>query len=395
MMTAVVMEKHWSFHKMGIDMSAAFDTIKRSTILNLLADAGCSDDDIRLVRYLLSNTKIKIRVNKSFSVVFETTLGSFQGDSLSGCLFTLVLAAALNHLRTLIPFRSNPPIDSHTHMPLEEEYADDVDFLDEELLRLEFVLPVATHVLKEWNLNVNNTKTEFVHCYMAHKDDVDNKNQPIKDNEPWRQTKLLGSYMCSLVDIEKKCILGNIAFNKFKAVWLQGKRIELRRLIQVYEAMVVSVMLYNSSSWSAPKHILKKLDTCHRRHLKSIINVKWPAIITNTKLYEVCNTTCLSDRVKLSRWRMLGHILRNPENSPAALSLSYAVVGSKTHKGRRGAHKMNLLKVIREDLKTTAVNDGSGYHTLDLKNQKDIDYLRELSLDRVKWRETFHCRTVL
>ena len=42
MLTAVVMEKHWSFYKMGIDMSAAFDTIQRSTILDLLHDAGCS-----------------------------------------------------------------------------------------------------------------------------------------------------------------------------------------------------------------------------------------------------------------------------------------------------------------------------------------------------------------
>ena len=67
MLTSVIMEKEWCFHKMGIDMSAAFDTIKRSTILNLLSDAGCSDDDIRLVRFLLSNTVIKIRVNSSYS----------------------------------------------------------------------------------------------------------------------------------------------------------------------------------------------------------------------------------------------------------------------------------------------------------------------------------------
>ena len=81
---------------MGNDMSAAFDTIKRSTILNLLAD-------IRLVRFR-ANTKIRIRVN-TFSVVFETTLGLFQGDSLSGCLFTLVLAAA-EPLQTYHPYRS-------------------------------------------------------------------------------------------------------------------------------------------------------------------------------------------------------------------------------------------------------------------------------------------------
>ena len=282
---------------MGIDMSAAFDTIKRSTILNLLADAGCSDDDIRLVRFLLSNTKIRVRVNNTFSVVFETTLGSFQGDSLSGCLFTLVLAAALNHLRTLIPFRPITPIDPETMMLLEKEYADDVNFLDEEKVRLEFVLHIATHVLKEWSLNVNASKTEFDHFYNALKDEVDEFGKPVKGNEPWRTTKLLRSQLCSRVDIERKCILGNVAFNKFKSVWLQGKRIDLSRLIQVYEAMVVSVMLYNSSSWSATKIFLDKLDVCHRRHLRAILNVKWPAVIKNKKLYEVCNTTPLSERV--------------------------------------------------------------------------------------------------
>ena len=399
MMIAIVMEKHWSFHRMGIDMSAAFDTIKRSTILNLLADAGCSDDDIRLVRFLLSNTKIRVRVNNTFSIVFETTLGSFQGDSLSGCLFTLVLAAALNHLRTLIPFRPITPIDPDTMMPLEKEYADDVNFLDEEKVRLEFVLPIATHVLKEWNLNVNASKTEFDHFYKALKDEVDEFGKPVKGNEPWRTTKLLGSQLCSRVDIERKCILGNIAFSKFKSVWLQGKRIDLSRLIQVYEAMVVSVMLYNSSSWSATKIFLDKLDVCHRRHLRAILNVKWPAVIKNKKLYEVCNTTPLSERVRLSRWRMLGHILRSPENSPASLALHYAVVGHKVQKikGRRGAHEMNLLKVIRKDLEVTAVydEDDKEYRLLSLKDGYDLNYLKDLARDRKKWKEAFYSRTVL
>ena len=106
--------------------------------------------------------------------------------------------------------------------------------------------------------------------------------------------------------------LGNVAFSKFKSVWLQSKRIDLSRLIQVYEAMVVSVMLYNSVSWSATKVFLDKLDVCHRRHIRAILNVKWPAVIKNKKLYEVCKTTPLSERVRLSRWCLFGRILRNP-----------------------------------------------------------------------------------
>lgn len=66
-------------------------------------------------------------------------------------------------------------------------------------------------------------------------------------------------------------------------------------------------------------------------------------------------------------------------------------------KGRRGAHKMNLLKVIRKDLSVRGVDDedGRGYHLLHMRNQKDIDYLRALAEKREKWREVYFCRTVL
>ena len=90
MLISVVMRKNWSFCKLGIDMSRAFDTVKRDVIIKVLKDAGASEDDVRILQYLLSNTKLRVRVNSTFSEVFETLLGAFQGDSLSGKLFTLI-----------------------------------------------------------------------------------------------------------------------------------------------------------------------------------------------------------------------------------------------------------------------------------------------------------------
>ena len=63
MLISVALRKQFEFHKMGIDMSSAFDTIKRSTILRLLEDAGCSEDDVRLVRLLLANTTVKVKMS--------------------------------------------------------------------------------------------------------------------------------------------------------------------------------------------------------------------------------------------------------------------------------------------------------------------------------------------
>ena len=271
MLTSVVQNRHWEFYKMGIDMSSAFDTISRKTVLNLLDDAGCTEDEIRLVRLLLSNTKLHVRVGKSSSTVFISLSGAFQGDSLSGVLFTLTLAGALVHLRALLE-RPNPPM-SAACLPLESEYADDVDFIGEDEVKLQQILPIATSVLNEWSLQVNEQKTEFVKVYLAGKGDTDSNGVKVAGNESWRSSKLLGSLLCSTKDIFHRIHLGNIAFSNFKKVWLQGKRISLQRRIQVYEAQVVSVLMYGSCSWAAPKYVLEKLDTTHRRHLRSILNI--------------------------------------------------------------------------------------------------------------------------
>ncbi|XP_063679797.1 uncharacterized protein LOC134815179 [Bolinopsis microptera] len=184
---------------MGIDMSSAFDTIKRSVLLELLADAGCSEDDIRLVRYLLSCTKLKIKVRSTISGEIIVTIGAFQGDSLSGNLFTLYLAGALYHLRAFMSYlRPNPPFAENL-LPLEWEYADDADFTDEDKKNLESMLPIC-NILEEWNLFVNESKTEFTHIYLAEKNEVDDKGEPLRGREPWRSSISLGSKLCSNED---------------------------------------------------------------------------------------------------------------------------------------------------------------------------------------------------
>ena len=177
-------------------------------------------------------------------------------------------------------------------------------------------------------------------------------------------------------------------------VWLQGKRISVGRLVHVYEAMVVSVIMYNCSSWAVPKVHLDKLDICHRAHLRRILKIKWPNTITNEKLYKVCSTRPLSDRVKEARWKMLGHILRSPEDTPAALALSYAVGRVDHLKGRRGRHKINLLSLIRNDLSRIPVDRFSEnihlHQKLSLNNQCDIDILRNLAHERSMWKRLFY-----
>ena len=135
------MSRHWDFHKMGIDMSRAFDTIQRHRILDVMHLASSSDDDLQLVHLLLADTHLMVQVRSAQSAWFETTLGPPQGDSLSPVLFMCYLAAALIAVRQKTT-RPNPPISTRG-MSLEWEYTDDVDFTDEEQEPLDAILSLC------------------------------------------------------------------------------------------------------------------------------------------------------------------------------------------------------------------------------------------------------------
>ena len=91
---------------------------------------------------------------------------------------------------------------------------------------------------------------------------------------------------------------------------------------------------------------------------------------------------------------MLGHILKSPEETPAALALNYAVVGANHLKGRKGRHKINLLSLIRNDISRIPVDRFSDNiylrQKLSLKNQSDIDVLRNIAHERSTWRRLFY-----
>ena len=110
---------------------------------------------MRFVRYLLANTRFKIKVNYIVSLEFKTFNGSFQGDAASGAFSTLYFDGALYHLRAVTTsIWLNPPL---IQPPTEWEHADDGNFVDEaeDEGTLKQTLPICKKIMAQWELLVD------------------------------------------------------------------------------------------------------------------------------------------------------------------------------------------------------------------------------------------------
>ena len=280
---------------------------------------------------------------------FATTIGSPQGDSLSPVLFTCYLEAALREVRSNISWL-NPP-----------------DFANEEQPPLKALLPVIHNTLEEWNLKVNESKTEFIHIHL---------DNPAGE-ESWWTSKSLGTFLCGKADLTHRCILGTAAFRSLWAMWMRRPHLTLEKILLIYHTIIVPIMLYNCDSWAIPKTSLNQLDKCHRQHLRSILGIQWPNTISNKCLYTRYYSQPLSIIVHKHRWSMLGHVLRMLQDNPAQLALQFAVDGSRIYKGRRGRHQTNLVDTITSDLK---------HHHLALQSAHNIYTLTTLAADKTLWK---------
>ena len=88
----------------------------------------------------------------------------------------------------------------------------------------------------------------------------------------------------------------------------------------------------------------------------------------------------MNSLAELARWKMLGHILRSEECTPAQSALCFAVEKLSTTVGREGRNRTNFMYVLNKDL---------AKRYLYVEDYDDIIHLRELASNRKYWGELY------
>lgn len=421
-------------HKLGTDLSHAFDSVDRDKLIKLLAEDGwTNDDENRMIRMLLTNTNLTVRFEWKLSEKLRTTIGVPQGDGLSGLLFIVFLSTAMRDVerKMLLSTPSRPQTDVLLGLPHTSSYADDVDYYSTQKDYLEVKLHVAEEVYPIWNLELNVAKTERVEWFLfptknecRRCEKICTKNaamcdkceswwhylcvplseQQIKSfeadpgatfvcpkceegskngnrgDEEWRNAKHLGSFLDSDKDVNCRIANANAAFATLGKVWRRDV-VKTKKRLLLFKAFVQPHFLYNLGVQGMNQTLESRLDTAQRKLLRRTLGIFYPNKISNAKLYKTTGIEPLSTVARKTRWRLFGHLLRQDPTTPANLATCAFFKAKQMFQSRAGTKRTCLMETLKKDLKRIEHLRG-----LQLNNEDDLKVLRELAAEREQWR---------
>ena len=305
---AGVISKRFDKYCVGIDISKAFDNVDRNKLIDILRSRKIPEENITLIKKLLTNTILELKVGKKLEDKFQTNKGVPQGDGLSPRLFTVYLDEAIRESDEIVHANCHDyhrketatPLHGHeccktksSEIPWNLEFADDVVFLCNPVDEVKTVIEVTTKAFLRYNLLVNDSKKEV---FRYHK------------NSGFWKIKKLGTLLDEKAENNRKH-LAELAMSKYHKI-MKNKFINVRTKTKIYNVYVRSILLYNCSTWAFNETINKQLDSFHRRQLRQCLDVRYPKVIKIDHLYDSTKEFPISEHIRARRAAHLGHLLR-------------------------------------------------------------------------------------
>ncbi|CAH1266663.1 Hypp3484 [Branchiostoma lanceolatum] len=126
----------------------------------------------------------------------------------------------------------------------------------------------------------------------------------------------LGSYLsndCTAQkDIENRIRAAHAAFGRLSKRVFLNHDLNLHTKIMVFQAIVLSTLLYGSEVWVLYRSDIKKLERFQQQKLRAILKVKWQDLVTNETVLLGANLPSIETTMARHRLRWAGHVRRMP-----------------------------------------------------------------------------------
>ena len=164
--------------------------------------------------------------------------------------------------------------------------------------------------------------------------------------------------------------LASSAFGRLSKRVFGNKNLTIHTKIVVYNAVVISTILYGCETWVPYRHHIRLLESFHIRRLQLILGLRWWHKVTHSEIRSRAGIPSIESMLLNRQLRWLGHVIRMPHNR-----LPHHVLYGQLQLGRRsvGGQNKRFKDHIKSILKRCNI---------------PISRLETLASERTTWRST-------
>ena len=383
-------EQQVPLYQVFIDLTKAFDTINRSALWTILGKLGCPSEFVAILKQLHRNMKARVNFNGSLSEPVPVDNGVKQGDIPAPTLFSIYFAVMLEYafkdcdVGVYIRFRTSGKVfnlrrfnsKSKTFQALVREllYADDADLVAHTEEDMQMIMDKLSSACTAFGLTISLKKTYAMYTppiglpYVEPNIMVEGKRLKVTDSFVYLGSTLSRDGTLD-AEINQRIAKANTAFGKLeKRVW-SDRGITTNTKLSVYEACVLTALLYGSETWTTYRRHVKLLDRFHQNCIRRILNIRWMSNTPDTVVLERASSTSIEMRVMRNQMRWAGHLVRmKDERIPKQLFYGELSTGKRPqHKPRK-----RFKDVLKSNLKALQI---------------DVDNWEAITENRPTWRK--------
>ena len=94
----------------------------------------------------------------------------------------------------------------------------------------------------------------------------------------------LGSLLGDEEDMERRMSLASAQFKQLTKLWEKSSKTAVETRMRVYNSFILPSLLYNSNTWGVTDAAIHKLETFHRRQLRTVLGIFYPFTVTNKQI---------------------------------------------------------------------------------------------------------------
>ena len=190
-------------------------------------------------------------------------------------------------------------------------FADDTALVAHTVEALQRMINSFSQASKDFGLTISLKKTNIMaqDTAIAPTIHIDNYNLEVVSEFTY-----LGSTMSSNLSLEPELSrrIGKasaVMSRLSKHVW-ENKKLTLSTKMKVYQACILSTLLYGSETWPTYSVQEQRLNSVFQRHLRKIMNVTWKDHVLNHDILAKGKISSLHALISQKRLRWLGHVIR-------------------------------------------------------------------------------------